>query len=240
MRENRSILELLDCDYVFANEPLARHYGLPAVAGQKLRRISLADRKRGGVLGTAAVLTLTSYPGRTSPVLRGKWVLEEILGTPPPPPPPQVATLPRDDTPRQGLTFRQQLEKHRADPNCAGCHKRMDPLGLGLENFDAIGRWRSQVGGVPVDASGVLVSGEKFDGPEELKQLLLERRDLFVRNLSEKMLSYALGRGLDYYDGPEVKKIARTVAASEHRSFALVLAIVTSYPFQYRTTPQAE
>jgi len=234
LRENRSVLELLDADYAFVNERLAKHYGISGVRGPELRPVKLSDRTRGGVLGTAAVLTLTSYPARTSPVLRGKWVLEEILGTPPPPPPPSVATLPRDDTPRQGLTFRQQLEKHRADANCAGCHKRMDPLGLGLENFDPIGRWRTDIKGVPVDASGVLVTGEKFSGPVELKKLLLERSDLFVRNLTEKMLSYALGRGIDYYDTPEVKRIVGAISGQGCASSTLVAEIVKSYPFQYR------
>jgi hypothetical protein len=234
LRQDGNLLDLLHSDYTFLNEALAKHYGIDGVEGAEFRRVSLTNQNRGGVLGTAAVLTLTSYPGRTSPVLRGKWVLEELLGTPPPPPPPLVATLPRDDSPRDGLTFRQQLEKHRADPNCAGCHKRMDPLGLGLENFDAIGRWRSEIKGVAVDASGVLVTGEKFDGPAELKKLLVERKGLFTRNVSEKMLSYALGRGLDYYDTPEVKRIAHAVEKANYRGSVLVTEIVKSYPFQFR------
>jgi hypothetical protein len=180
------------------------------------------------------ILTLTSYPRRTSPVLRGKWVLEEILGAPSPPPPPMVKSLPQDDKPKEGLTFRQQLEKHRTDPNCASCHKRMDPLGFGLENFDAIGRWRTEIGGQPVDASGVMVTGEEFKGPAELKQLLLGRHEEFVRNLTEKMLSYALGRGLEYYDTPIVRQIARDVAKNGFRSTVLIMEIVKSYPFQYR------
>lgn len=239
LREDASLLDLIDCDYTYVNETLAAHYDIPGVAGTALQRVSLTNHNRGGVLGMGAVLALTSYPLRTSPVLRGKWVLEEILGTPPPPPPPEVKTLPRDDSPKGGLTFRQQLEKHRADPSCASCHKRMDPLGLGLENFDAIGAWRAEVKGVAVDSSGVLVTGEAFQGPIELKKLLMERRDLFVRNLTEKMLSYALGRGLDYFDAPVVKEIARTVAANNYRSSVLVTEIVRSYPFQYRRAEPA-
>jgi hypothetical protein len=234
LRENSSLLGLVDSDYTYLNEELAKHYGISGVAGPEMRRVALTDRNRGGILGMGGILTLTSYPRRTSPVLRGKWVLEEILGAPPPPPPPMVKSLPQDDKPKEGLTFRQQLEKHRTDPNCASCHKRMDPLGFGLENFDAIGRWRTEIGGQPVDASGVMVTGEEFKGPAELKQLLLGRHEEFVRNLTEKMLSYALGRGLEYYDTPIVRQIARDVAQSGFRSTVLIMEIVKSYPFQYR------
>jgi hypothetical protein len=234
LRENSSLLDLVDSDYTYLNEELARHYGITGVEGPEMRRVTLTDRNRGGLLGMGGILTLTSYPLRTSPVLRGKWVLEEILGAPTPPPPPMVKSLPQDDKPKQGLTFRQQLEKHRTDPNCASCHKRMDPLGFGLENFDAIGRWRTEIGGQPVDASGVMVTGEEFKGPVEMKQLLLGRHEEFVRNLTEKMLSYALGRGLEYYDTPIVRQIARVVATNEFRSTMLVTEIVKSYPFRYR------
>jgi hypothetical protein len=234
LREDLSLVNLLDSDYTFLNEDLAKHYSIPGVEGKEFRRVKLTDHNRGGVLGMGAILTLTSYPLRTSPVLRGKWVLEEVLGTPPPPPPPMVKSLPQDERPRQGLTFRQQLEKHRADPNCAGCHKRMDPLGLGLENFDAIGRWRTEIQGVRVDSSGVLASGEPFSGPAELKRLLLQRQDLFLRNLTGKMLSYALGRGLEYYDAPVVKQISQKIAQNGCRSSVLLTEIVKSYPFQYR------
>lgn len=188
----------------------------------------------------AGVLTLTSYPLRTSPVLRGKYVLEEILGTPPPPPPPLVQSLPPDDRPRKGLTFRQRLEEHRKNPDCAACHKRMDPLGFGLENFDAIGRWRTEIAGTPVDASGEMVTGEKFAGPAELKKILLQRKEDFTRNLSEKMLAYALGRGLEYYDTPAVRKISKALASDGYRSSTLILEVVKSYPFQYRNNTPAE
>jgi hypothetical protein len=234
LRDNRSLLDVIDAQYVFVNETLATFYGIEGVKGEAFQRVSLKDRSRGGVLGMGGVLTLTSYPRRTSPVLRGKWVLEEILGTPPPPPPPLVKSLPADDRPRDGLTFRQRLEQHRTKAECAGCHKRMDPLGFGLETFDAIGRWRTQISGQPVDASGQMTSGEKFTGPAELKSLLLKRTDDFGRNLTEKMLAYALGRGLEYYDTPVVKKIAKTLEADDFRAATLVTEIVKSYPFQYR------
>ncbi|HZP83324.1 MAG TPA: DUF1592 domain-containing protein [Chthonomonadaceae bacterium] len=234
LRENGSLLQLLDADYTFVNEELARHYGIAGVKGPQMRRVSLADHRRGGVLTMASVLTLTSFPQRTSPVLRGKWVLQEILGAPPAPPPPNAGGLPASDAPENGLTFRQRLEKHREKPECASCHSRMDPIGFGLENFDAIGHWRDQIGGQPVDASGVLATGEKFTGPVELKQHLLAQKGEFLRNLTEKMLAYALGRGLEPYDLPTVKKIAAAVAQDDYRADRLILEIVQSYPFRYR------
>jgi mono/diheme cytochrome c family protein len=229
-----SLLDLLDADYTYVNEELAKHYGIEGVTGSEMRRVGLRDRRRGGVVTMGSVLTLTSYPLRTSPVLRGKWVLSELLGAPPPPPPPVVATLPQDDSPRDGLTFRQQLENHRKKPECAGCHSRMDPIGFGLENFDATGHWRTEIGGKPVDSSGVLVTGEKFSGPVELKRCLLTRKDEFIRNLTEKMLAYALGRGLEPYDASTVVKIAAAVANDDYRSTTLITEIVKSYPFRYR------
>jgi hypothetical protein len=234
LREDRSLLELLDSDYAWVNADLARHYGISGVNGQSFTRVSLPDRRRGGVTGMAAVLTQTSYPQRTSPVLRGKWLLEEVFGTPPPPPPPLVATLSPNDAKSEGLTFRQRLEKHRKDPNCAACHARLDPLGFALENFDPLGRWRTEVSGEAVDASGELPGGVVIVGPEALKKLLLERRQLFLRHLTEKMLAYALGRGVDYYDIPAVKQITETVAADGHRAPRLILEIVRSAPFRLR------
>jgi hypothetical protein len=202
--------------------------------------VALKDENRGGVLAMGAVLTLTSYPLRTSPVLRGKWVLEQILGTPPPPPPPLVQSLPQNDHVVDGLTFRQQLEKHRSDPNCAGCHTKMDPLGFGLENFDAIGQWRAKINDQPVDASGVLPGGAKFQGPVELKKILVDRKEDFIRNLTEKMLAFALGRGLEYYDIPTVRKISKTLAGRDYRSSVLIMEIVKSRPFQYRRNEPIE
>lgn len=240
LTENRSLLDLLDADYTFLNEELARHYGIPGVQGTNLRRVRLPDRNRGGLLTQASVLTVTSYPQRTSPVLRGKWVLEELLGTPPPPPPPGAGGLPASDAPKDGQTLRQRLEQHRSKPECASCHQRMDPLGFGLENFDAVGRWRAEIAGTPVDSSGVLATGEAFSGPSELKRHLLARKDQFLGNITEKMLAYALGRGIEPYDAPAVRKIVQTVARDGYRSEPLVLEIVRSYPFQFRRNAPQE
>jgi mono/diheme cytochrome c family protein len=234
LREDGSLLSLIDADYTYLNEELANYYGIAGVRGPDMRRVRLSDRTRGGVLTMGSVLTVTSYPQRTSPVLRGKWVLEEILGAPPPPPPPNAGALSPDDAPREGLTFRQRLEQHRKKPECASCHNRMDPIGFGLENFDAAGRWRRDIGGVPVDATGVLATGEKFEGPVQLKKVLMNRKDDFIRNLTEKMLAYALGRGLEPYDLPTVRRITQAVERENYRSSTLILEIVKSYPFQYR------
>jgi hypothetical protein len=240
VREDRSLLELLNANYTYLNGDLAKLYGIEGVEGNAMRRVALKDENRGGVLAMGAVLTLTSYPLRTSPVLRGKWVLEQILGTPPPPPLPLVQSLPQNDHVVDGLTFRQQLEKHRSDPNCAGCHTKMDPLGFGLENFDAIGQWRAKINDQPVDASGVLPGGAKFQGPVELKKILVDRKEDFIRNLTEKMLAFALGRGLEYYDIPTVRKISKTLAGRDYRSSVLIMEIVKSRPFQYRRNEPIE
>ena len=213
----------------------------PVSEGARTQRVALRDKTRGGVLTMGAVLTVTSYPRRTSPVLRGKWVLEEILGSPPPPPPPQIKSLPDSDKVRDGKSFRQQLEQHRAEANCAGCHKRMDPLGFGLENFDAIGRWRIEAGGQPVDATGEMVTGEKFSGPAEMKALLLKKKDAFARNLAAKMFAYALNRGLEHYDIPTVRHTVQRLGKDDYRISTLIMGIVESYPFQQRrgTAPVA-
>ncbi|MGP0063986.1 MAG: DUF1592 domain-containing protein [Isosphaeraceae bacterium] len=235
LREDRPIVELLDSYYTFLNERLARHYGIDGVTGPDFRRVELKDRRRGGVLGMAAILTLTSYPRRTSPVLSGKWVLEELLGTPPPPPPAMVKSLPTDDRIRNGLTFRERLEQHRKKAECASCHARLDPLGFGLENFDVLGRWRDDVQKKPVDASGKLTTGEEFTGAVALKTILVEtKRELFVRNLADRMLSYALRRGVEYYDAPTIKQIMADLVAKDYRAATLVTAVVESLPFQYR------
>ncbi|MDB6039513.1 MAG: Protein of unknown function (DUF1587)/Protein of unknown function (DUF1592)/Protein of unknown [Verrucomicrobiales bacterium] len=240
IQDNCSILTLLDANYTYLNEELAKHYGILDVHGTNLTRVALSDPNRGGILGMASILTLTSYPQRTSPVLRGKWVLEEVLGAPSPPPPPNAGGLPADDAPKEGMTFRQRLEKHRSKPECASCHKRMDPIGFGLENFDAIGRWRADIGGKAIDSSGVLVTGEKFHGPQELKKLMLAQADDFVRTLSEKMLAYALGRGVEYYDAPAVKQISDELRADRYRMRTLILGICKSFPFQYRRNQPLE
>ena len=234
VRFNRNLLDLVDCNYAYVNPLLARHYGMVYVQGEGFRQVPLSDRTRGGVTGMGTMLIQTSYPLRTSPVLRGKWILEEILGTPPPPPPPLVATLPADDKAREGLTFRERLEEHRKDPNCAACHQRMDPLGFSLENFDATGRWRTEIDGKPVDASGTLVGGEKVAGPIELKNALLSKRALYFRHITELMMAYALGRGLEYYDMPTIRGIADRLNHGPSDMHTLILEITKSYPFLNR------
>lgn len=234
IRDNAPLLDLINADYVYVNEPLAKHYGIAEVTGPQFRRVELDDPNRGGVLTLGAVLTLTSYPQRTSPVLRGKWLLEQVLGHPSPPPPMNVKTLPPDDQPREGLTFRQRLEQHRKDPTCASCHDRLDPLGFALENFDAIGAWRDQIGGAPVDAAGQLTSGRTFTGPAELKTVVIENHQDFIRNLTRKMLGYALGRGVEPADTPAVLRIMKSLKADGYRGQTLVTEIVTGYPFRHR------
>jgi hypothetical protein len=239
IRQDRSIVDFIDADYTFLNERLARFYKIPNVAGPEFRQVSLAgNSERGGVLTHASVLTVSSYATRTSPVLRGKWILENILNAPPPPPPPDVPNL---DEAKIGssMTLRQQLEEHRKNATCAACHARMDPLGFGLENFNAIGQWRTQDGKFPVDSSGTLPDGRSFSGPQELKVILKADRDAFARGLTEKLLTYALGRGLERYDRPAVKKIATRVEANDYRFSSLALEIVNSLPFQYRRAVSA-
>jgi hypothetical protein len=235
-RDDRPITTLIDADYTYLNHRLARYYDLPDVKGEDLRRVTLTgdNAARCGVLGLGAIHVVTSFPLRTSPVLRGKWVLETLLGAPPPPPPPDIPKLPEDDAPTQGLTFRQKLEKHRADPNCASCHARMDPLGFGLENFDPVGRWRNEIGGQPVDADGTLATGETFTGPVQLKSILMRKKDDFARTVTRKLLAYALGRGLEAYDEAAVKKITDQLARGEYKSATLVAEVAKSYPFRYR------
>ncbi len=234
VREDRSLLEILDSDYSFLNEELARHYGIKGVAGREFRKVALDDSRRGGVLGMGAVLTATSLPTRTSPVVRGKWVLETMLGEQLPPPPPDAGELPQSGESWEGMTLRQVFEMHRDEPRCAACHDRIDPIGFGLENFDAIGRWRDEDNGQPVDATGTLPSGTRFDGPVELKRILLARREDFARMVSGEMLKFALGRDLEYYDQPAVREISDSVIRSGYSASALIAGIVKSYPFRYR------
>ncbi len=224
-----NLLDLLDGESTFLNEELAQHYGIAGVEGPAFRRVPLPDRRRGGLLGLAAVQTVTSYSRRTSPVLRGQWVLDKILGSPAPPPPANTKSLSEDDRPAEGQTFRQRLEAHRAKPQCASCHQRMDPIGFGLENFDPIGRWRTDIGGQSVDATGELVTGESFEGPIALKALLLERRDRFLRTLVRRLLGYALGRSLTPADEPAVRRIAATVTREGHRGPTLVREIARQF-----------
>jgi hypothetical protein len=232
MREDRSILDFLEADFTFVNERLARHYGIAGIKGDAFQRVSLTGDQRGGILTQASILTVTSNPTRTSPVKRGKWILENILGTPPPPPPPDVPEL-KEGKELTG-TLRQRMEQHRANPNCAVCHQRMDPLGFGFENFDAIGAWRNQDGKSPIDPSGILPDGRSFKGPKELRAILKSKEEEFRRCLAEKMLTYALGRGVEYYDKPAVEQISQALALNHNRFSALVIAIVKSDPFQKR------
>ena len=238
LREDHSVLELLDANYTFLNQRLAEHYGIPNVYGPQFRKVMLTDPNRGGLLGQGSVLTVTSYPNRTSVVQRGKWILENLLGAPPPPPPPDVPDLKPHGKDGQLLTMRQAMEMHRANPVCASCHARMDPLGFALENFDGVGKWRDKDAGVVIDASGKLPDGSTFVGPAGLKKILLTtRRDEFVATATEKLLLYALGRGVEYYDLPAVRSISRQAAKDDYRMSALITAIVKSTPFQMRRTP---
>jgi hypothetical protein len=241
VREDRSVLDFLDSDYTFLNERLAKHYGISGVKGDDFRKVTLTGAHRaarGGVLTQATVLAVTSNPTRTSPVKRGKWILENVLGTPPPPPPPGVDELKEGKDVELKGSLRQRMEQHRADPSCATCHQRMDPLGFGFENFDAVGAWRDKDGKHAIDPSGVLPGGQSFKGPAELKAILKGRSDAFARCLAEKLLTYALGRGVERSDRCAVDEIARNLAREQYKFSALVIHIVKSDPFQKRRGQQ--
>ncbi|HKE84405.1 MAG TPA: DUF1592 domain-containing protein [Vicinamibacterales bacterium] len=233
MREDHSVLDLLMADYTFVNERLAKHYGIPYVYGSHFRRVTLTDEARRGLLGKGALLMVTSHADRTSPTVRGKWILENILGTPPPPPLPNVPPLESSNeaAPR---TLRERMERHRASTTCAGCHKMMDPLGFAMENFDAVGTWRTRDAGLPLDASGQLADGTSVNGVVALRHVLLARSDVFVQTLTEKLMTYALGRGLQSYDMPVVREVVRKSAHHDYRFSAIILGIVSSPPFQMR------
>ena len=235
VREDRSILDLLSADHTFLNQRLAEHYGVPNVYGSQFRRVTVTDPNRQGLLGHGSILTVTSYPNRTSVVQRGRWVLESLLGSAPPPPPPDIPDLRPATSDGRTLTMREQMEVHRENPLCASCHSRMDPLGFALENFDGVGRWRDTDAGNPIDASGRLPDGTEFEGPAGLRQLLLTKyKEEFVRSAAEKLLMYGLGRGLEYYDYPTVRAIARETAADDYRVSSLITSVVHSMPFQMR------
>ena len=241
LRDNRPIGEFLDAKYTFLNDRLARHYGIEGIEGPEFRRVELTGGQRGGILSQASVLTVSSYPTRTSPVIRGKYVLQNILGTPPPPPPPDVPALNEEQVGTAG-SLRQQLEKHRSNAICASCHSRMDVLGFGLENYDGIGKWRTEDGKFKVDSSGTLPNGKSFSNPAEMRTLLRDELTDFSRCVTEKMLTYALGRGLEPYDRRTVAEISRDLAASGYRFGTLVHEIVSSLPFQQRRgeTPRTD
>jgi hypothetical protein len=234
LREDRNVVDLLNADYTYVNEALARHYGIPGVKGSRFKRVTLQDENRRGLLGQSSFLLVTSVANRTSPVARGKWVLENLLGSPAPLPPPNVPPLKENEGAQQPTSVRQRMEEHRNNPVCAACHKIMDPIGFSLENFDLIGTWRSSEGGAKIDASGQLVDGTKLDGPASLRQALLSRSDVFVQTMTEKLMTYGTGRALKYYDMPVVRSITRDAAKDDNRFSSLILGIVKSDPFQMR------
>ncbi|MBX2870721.1 MAG: DUF1592 domain-containing protein, partial [Saprospiraceae bacterium] len=236
LTESQNLLELLDGNYTFLNRPLAEHYGIDGVDGLGLRKVTLGAEKRGGILGMGSVLTASSLPTRTSPVLRGKWVLEKVLGTPAKAPPPDVPELEAAKKTHEEMTLRELLEIHREDPACMGCHQEMDDLGFALENYDAIGRWREsyQPQLAQIDASGTLKTGESFDGPSQLKEVLLGKKHLFAKNLSQKFLGFALGRSINFKDYKTVQSLANTLMEEDFNSSQFLEAVVMSYPFRYK------
>ena len=234
LKADRSVVQLLTANYTFLNEQLARHYAIPGVYGSHFRRVTLTDENRWGLLGKASVLAVTSYPTRTSPTIRGKWLLENILAAPVPPPPPDVNTNLEEDKTAKPASVREMLEQHRANPVCASCHAQMDPLGFSLENFDALGQWRTAEGETPVNAAGVLLDGTRVDGPAALRRALVAQKEQFVRTVAGKLLIYALGREMEYTDAPVIRSIVRAAAADDYRWSSTILAIVKSTPFQMR------
>ncbi len=240
IHRNRSVVELLSARYTFLDERLAKHYGVPGVFGTRFRRVDLpADSPRGGLLGQGALMIVTSYPNRTSPVLRGKWVLDSLLGTPPPEPPPNVPALKDTGAGGKPASVRARLEEHRKNPVCAGCHSSMDPLGFALENFDATGKWRTTDAGTPIDSTGVLPNGTKFEGPTGLRDALLARKEQFVQAMTQKLLAYALGRQIEAYDMPAVRKVVHDARADDYRWRSIIEGIVKSRPFLMRTAQPA-
>jgi hypothetical protein len=233
-REDRSILDFIDAPFTFLNGPLARHYGISGVDGEEFRRVDLDGVQRSGLLTQGAILTVSSYPTRTSPPVRGKWVLENLLGAGPPPPPPDVPVLDESSN-TATLSLRARLEQHRKDPSCSACHNLMDPIGFGLESYDAVGGWRTHDGKVAIDTSGVLPDGRSFQGAKDLKNILRSQSGAFARNFTEKLLTFALGRGLESYDRTAVDEIVQNAAKTDYRFSSFVLGIVNSKPFQMRS-----
>ena len=234
VREDHNVVDLLNANYTFVDERLAKHYGIPGVYGSRFRRVTLPDESRRGLLGQSSILLVTSVATRTSPVARGKWVLENVLGTSAPLPPPNVPALPEAESSGKVLSVREKMEAHRSNPVCAACHKIMDPIGFSLENFDLTGKWRAKDGDAPIDASSQLVDGTKLSGPASLREALLSRSDVFVSTVTEKLMTYALGRGLKYYDMPAVRAITRDARSHDDRFSSIVLGIVRSAPFQMK------
>ncbi len=234
IREDHSIFDLLNANYTFIDERLARHYGIPNVYGTDFRRVPITDERRRGLLGQASILTITSYATRTSPVQRGKWILTNLIGMPPDPPPPNVPALKEHSDPGKVTSLRERMEEHRKNPACAGCHKLMDPIGFSLENFDAIGQWRTTDEGAKIDPAGVMFNGAKIDGPVSLRQILMAKPEIFASVFTEKLMIYGLGRGVQYYDMPAVRAIVRDAARNDYRFSSIVLGIVKSTPFQMK------
>jgi hypothetical protein len=239
LRENRSVLELLTADYTFLNEPLAKHYGIPQITGSHFRRVTLpAGSPRRGLLGQGSILSITSYSTRTSAVLRGKYVLDNLLASPPPPPPPNVPSLNTEQSGKP-LSMKEAMQAHRANPACAGCHAKMDPIGFALENFDALGRWRAEENGRPLEVTSALPDGTIVDGVEGVRQLVLRDPALFVEAMTSKLLMYALSRNIQHYDQPTIRVIARESARENYTFASLVLGVVNSVPFQSRMAQAA-
>jgi hypothetical protein len=234
LKEDRGIPELLTADSTFVNEQLARHYGIPGVYGSHFRRVTLTNENRWGLLGKAGVLAVTSYPTRTSPTIRGKWLLENILAAPVPPPPPNTNTNLDETAIGKSTTVREMLEQHRANPVCASCHARMDPIGFSLENFDAVGQWRTMDGDAPINATGVLLDGTQVDGPAALRRALIAQQEQFVKTVTGKLLTYAIGREMVHADAPAIRAIVQAAASDDYRWSSTILAIVKSPPFQMR------
>jgi hypothetical protein len=235
LQEDRSVTELLTADYTYVNERMAKHYGIPNIYGNRFRRVKFSDGVRGGLLGQASILAVTSYPNRTSVTVRGRYLLANLLGAPPPPPPPDVPALKDAGAEGQPRALRQRMELHRKNAVCASCHQRMDPLGFALENFDALGKWRTESDGAPIDASASLPDGTRFEGVGGLRTLLANHPEDFVRTFTEKLLAYAIGRGIESSDLPAVRKIVRDAAAQEYRWSSIILGIVNSAPFSMST-----
>ncbi len=236
--EDRSVLDLLTADHTFVNERLARHYGIPNIRGERFRRVTLTDANRWGLLGKGGVLMTTSYANRTAPVIRGAWILENILGTPPAAPPPNVEGFKENKDGEKAKSVRAIMEQHRSNPTCNACHGIMDPLGFALENFDAIGEWRAQDrwAGTPIDASGQLIDGTRLGGPIDLRNALRKRPAQFAQTVTEKLMTYGLGRSIEYYDMPVIRAIVRDAARDNYRFSSIVMGIVKSAPFQMRRT----
>jgi hypothetical protein len=238
LREDRSVLDLLTADYTFLNERLAEHYGVPGVYGSNFRRVAVTTEARKGLLGQGSVLTVSSHADRTSPVVRGKWILENLLGAPPPAPPPNVPPLSENAEGAPPKSLRARLELHRANPICASCHKSMDPIGFALENYDAVGRWRTEESGQPINASGTLSDGTQVNGVVSLRNAILARPEVFVDTVTEKLMIYALGRGLEPADMPAVRRIVREAAPDHYKLTSLIMGVVRSVPFEMRKKPE--